>query len=78
MPNRETIHIPNNFTRQEIYNWYKEYIQGAEGNGNFIKYAYFTQLWEKNSTTSTFLRGQGWGFVIYVLILNIKGIHHKG
>ena len=45
MLDRETIHIPDNFSRQEIYNLYKEFVQ-AEGNNNFIKYAYFTRLWK--------------------------------
>ena len=75
MPNRETIHIPDNFTRQEIYNLYKEYVEGDEGNGNFIKYAYFTRVWKNVSTTSAFLIGQGWGFAIHVLLSNIKWIH---
>ncbi len=47
MPNRETIHIPDNFTWQEIYNLYKEYVlQGAQGNDNFIRYAYFIRVWK--------------------------------
>ena len=46
MPNRETIHIPDNFTRQEIYNLCKDYVQGGKGNGNFIKYAYFIRVWK--------------------------------
>ena len=36
MPDRETIHIPNSFSRQEIYNLYKAFVQEAEGNKNFI------------------------------------------
>ena len=47
MPNRDTIHIPDNFSRREIYNLYKEYVEGVEGNGNFITYAYFTRIWKK-------------------------------
>ena len=46
MPDRETIHIPYNFSRQEIYNLYKAFVQEAEGNKNFIIYAYFTRLWK--------------------------------
>ena len=46
MPNRENIHIPNNFSRHEIYNLYKAFVQEAEGNNNFIRYAYFTRLWK--------------------------------
>ena len=46
MPNRETIHIPNNFSRQEIYQLYKEYAQSVEGNSNFITYSYFTIIWK--------------------------------
>jgi hypothetical protein len=44
---RDTIHIPDNFTKREIYNLYKEYDEGVEGNGNFITYAYFTRIWKK-------------------------------
>jgi len=47
MPDKETIHILGNFTRQEIYNLYKDYAEGTEGNGSFIKYAYFTRIWKK-------------------------------
>ena len=46
MPKRETIHILDNFTQQEIYKLYKEYVQGDYGNDNFIKYAYFTRVWK--------------------------------
>jgi hypothetical protein len=31
-----------------------------------------------NSTMSVFLRSQGWGFVIYVLLLNKEEINLKG
>ena len=47
MPNRETIHLPDNSTRQEIYKLYKDYAQSGQGNGNFIIYAYFTRVWKK-------------------------------
>ena len=47
MPYRDTIHIPDNFSRREIYNLYKGYVEGVEGNGNFITYAYFTRIWKK-------------------------------
>ena len=47
MPNRATIHIPDNFSRQEIYNLYKEYAEGAEGHGRFITYPYFVKIWKK-------------------------------
>ena len=47
MPNRDTIHIPDNFSRREIYNLYKGYAEGVEGNGSFITYAYFTRIWKK-------------------------------
>jgi hypothetical protein len=46
-PDRDTIHISNNFSRREIYNLYKEYAKGIEENGNFITYAYFTRIWKK-------------------------------
>ena len=26
---------------------YKGYVEGVEGNGNFITYAYFTRIWKK-------------------------------
>ena len=47
MLDRDTIHIPYNFSRREIYNLYKGYVEGVEGNGNFITYAYFTRIWKK-------------------------------
>ena len=31
-----------------------------------------------SSTISVILRGQGWGFAIYVLFLNKEGINQKG
>ena len=37
----------DSFTRWEIYNLYMEYVEGAEGNDNFIKYAYFTRVAKK-------------------------------
>jgi hypothetical protein len=46
MQYRDTIRIPNNFSR-EIYNLYKGYVEGVEENGNFIAYAYFTRIWKK-------------------------------
>ena len=47
MPNRETIHIPYNFSRREIYNLYKEYAEDAEGHGQFITSQYFVKVWKK-------------------------------
>ena len=47
MPNRETIHIPNNLLRREIYNLYKEYVEGVEGGVNFITYQCFMKLWRR-------------------------------
>jgi len=47
MRNRETIHIPDNFSRQEIYNLFKEYAKGVERNGRFITYQYFVKIWKK-------------------------------
>ena len=75
---RETIHIPNNFTRKERYYLYKDYVQGDQGNGNFIKYVYFKRVWKISSTTFSFQRGQGWGSAVHVLILNKEGIDNKG
>ena len=46
IPDKYTIHILDNFLRQEIYNLYKEYAEGAEGVGNFITYSYFTRVWK--------------------------------
>ena len=46
IPDRETIHILYNFSRHEIYNLYKAFVQEAEGNNNFIRYAYFTRPWK--------------------------------
>jgi hypothetical protein len=47
MPDRDIIHIPNNFSRREIDKLYKGYVEGVEGNGNFITYAHFTRIWKK-------------------------------
>ena len=47
MPNRETINIPDNFSRREIYNLYKEYAESVEGQGQFITYQYFVKIWKK-------------------------------
>jgi len=47
IPNRDTIHIPDNFSWREIYNLYKEYAEGVEGNGRFITYQYFVKIRKK-------------------------------
>lgn len=47
MQNRETIHIPDNFSRREIHNLYTEYVECVEGNGRFITYQYFVIIWKK-------------------------------
>ena len=46
MPNNDTIHIPNNFLRREIFSLYKDYAEVVEGVGNFITYSYFTRVWK--------------------------------
>ena len=46
MPNKDTIHIPNNFLRREIFILYRDYAEVVEGVGNFITYSYFTRLWK--------------------------------
>ena len=46
MLDRETIHILDNFSREEIYNLYKSFVQESEGNNILIRYAYFTRLWK--------------------------------
>ena len=46
MLDRDTTCIPYNFSR-EIFNLYKGYVEGVEGNGNFIAYTYFTRIWKK-------------------------------
>ena len=46
MPNKDTIHIPDNFSRQEIFILYRDYAEFVEGVGNFITYSYFTRLWK--------------------------------
>jgi len=45
MPNKDTIHIVDNFSRCEIYNLYREYVEGAQEDGNFITYSYVTRIW---------------------------------
>jgi hypothetical protein len=47
MPDRDIIHILDNFSRREIYNLYKGYAEGVEGNDNFITYVYFRRIWKK-------------------------------
>jgi hypothetical protein len=47
MPYTDTIHIPKKISSWEIYNLYKGYAEGVEGNANFIIYAYFTRIWKK-------------------------------
>jgi hypothetical protein len=39
--------ILDNFTRQTIYNLYKEYVEAIEENGKFVTYTYFTRAWKK-------------------------------
>lgn len=46
MPNKDTIHIPDNFSRREIFMLYKDYAEAVEGIGNFITYSYFTRIWK--------------------------------
>jgi hypothetical protein len=38
MIDRDTIHIPDSFSRREVYNLYKGYDEDVEGKGNFITY----------------------------------------
>jgi len=47
IPDRESKHILDNFSRNEIYKLYKEYDESVEGNHNFISYAYFTRVWKR-------------------------------
>ena len=47
MTNRETIHLPDNFSRREIYNLYKEYAESVEGHGRLITYQYFVKIMEE-------------------------------
>ena len=47
MPNKDTIHIPNNFSRREIFSLYKYYAEVAKGVCNFLTYSYFTRIWKK-------------------------------
>ena len=46
MLNKDTIHIPDNLSRWEIFILYREYAEAVEGVGNFITYSYFTRLWK--------------------------------
>ena len=78
MPDRDTVHIRDNFTKQEIYNLYRGFVEGAKGNGNFTNMHILQEYGKNSSTMSTFLRGQGWGFVVHVLLLKKEGINHKG
>ena len=78
MPNRETIHIPDNLTRQEIYNLYKYYVQVVKEMTTSSEMHIPQEYGKRISTTLTFQRGQRWGFAIHVLLLNKEGIDRKG
>ena len=71
------MHIPDNFSR-EIYNLYKEYVEGVEENGNFITYAYFTRIWKKQFNNVCIPNKSRMGFVVYVILLNQEEINLKG
>jgi hypothetical protein len=47
MLDRNKIHIPDNFSKREIYNLYAGYVEGVKGNGNVVTYTYFTRVWKK-------------------------------
>jgi hypothetical protein len=78
MPDRDTIHILDNFSRREIYNLYKGYAKGVEEIVILLHMHILQGYGRNNSTMSIFLRCQGWGFVVYVLLLNQEEINLKG
>jgi hypothetical protein len=47
MLDRDIVHILDNFSRQEIYELYKDYAQSFEANSNFITYSYFRRIWKR-------------------------------
>jgi hypothetical protein len=78
MPDRDIIHIPNNFSRWEIYNLYKEYAKGVEGNGNFITYAYFTRIWKKKFNNVCIPKKSRMGVCSTCASLKEEGINTEG
>eukprot|EP01018_Ginkgo_biloba_P010915 Gb_30936 [translate_table: standard] len=46
MPNRDTIHIPDNFSKVEIFNMYKEHAIATEAK--HVSYVHFKRLWKDN------------------------------
>ena len=78
MLDRDTIHIPDNFSRREIYNLYKGYAKMSKERIILLHMHILQEYGRNNSTMSVFLRSQGWGFVVYVLLLNQEEINLKG
>jgi hypothetical protein len=77
MLDRDTTHILDNFSRREIYSLYKGYVEGVEGNGNFITYTYFTRLCKKQFNNVCIHKKSKMGILVYVLLLN-QEINLKG
>jgi hypothetical protein len=75
MPDKDTIHIPDNFSRRKIYNLYKEYVEGVEGNVNFITYAYFTTIWKKQFSNVHIPKKSRMG--VYNTCATLKSRRHK-
>jgi hypothetical protein len=57
---------------------YKRYVEGVEGMVILIHMHILLEYGRNNSTMSVFLRSQGWGFVVYVVLLNQEEINMKG
>jgi hypothetical protein len=75
---KDTIHIPYNFSMREIYNLYKDMLKVLKEMVNFLHMHILQEYGRNNSTMYVFLRIQGWGFAIYVLLLNQEEINLKG
>ena len=78
MPNRETIHISDNFQDDKSTSYTKNMQKVLRDMVSLLHINIWQRYGRKNSTISIFLRRQGWGFAVHVLLLNKKGINVKG
>ena len=78
MPQRDTLHILYNFSRREIYNLYEEYVGGAQENGIFITYSYFTKTWKKKFNNIYIPKKLRMGISYTCASPNQEGINLKG
>jgi hypothetical protein len=78
MPDKDTIHILDNFSRREIYNLYNGYAEGVEGNNTFITYAYFTRIWKKQFNNFYIPRKSRMGICSIFVTLKSRRVKSEG